>query len=235
MKTDPANRNSRSKNALLVVAKRPQPGETKTRLTPPLSDEQASLLYEHFLKDTLVLVRQVVGVQPVLAYLPANGETYFCSIAPDFERLLQTGSNLGERLDHALTHYLERGFQKAVIMDSDSPTLPVCYLEAAFDVLDDGADVALGPCEDGGYYLIGLKRPAPRLLREVQMSTPNVTADTLALADKLRLKVTLLPEWYDVDDATALMRLNKELMVAPPGIAIHTREFIRQLPLRDPK
>lgn len=233
MKIDPANRNSRSKDALLVVAKRPQPGETKTRLAPPLSEEQASLLYEHFLKDTLVLVRQVAEVRPVIAYLPATEEAYFCRIAPDFERLLQTGSNLGERLDHALTHYLERGFQKAVIMDSDSPTLPACYLKAAFEVLDSGADVALGPCEDGGYYLIGLKRPAPRLLREVQMSTPSVTADTLALADKLRLKVALLPEWYDIDDAAALVRLNKELKDTPPGIAIHTREFIRHLPLRD--
>ncbi len=66
-------------------------------------------------------------------------------------------------------------------MDSDSPTLPPAFLSQAFTALADGADVTIGPCDDGGYYLIGIKKPIPRLLREVQMSTPTVTADTIAI------------------------------------------------------
>jgi len=213
-------------NALLVVAKRPASGKTKTRLTPPLSPERAAALYECFLRDTLDLIRQVPGVQPVVAYLPAGAEGYFADLAPDFERILQEGADLGARLDNALTAYLRGGYQRVAIMNSDGPTLPPFHLRAAFTALAGEADVVLGPCDDGGYYLIGVKRPAPRLLREVQMSTPHVTADTLKLAAEEGLRVELLPVWYDVDDAASLARLAEELVKAPPSRARHTRAFL---------
>jgi hypothetical protein len=211
-------------NALLVVAKRPAPGQTKTRLSPPLSPGQAAALYACFLHDTLELMRQVSNVRPVIAYLPMGETAYFSGLAPDFELVLQEGADLGPRLDNALTRYLQLGYQGVVIMDSDSPTLPVACLTSAFEALDD-ADVVLGPCDDGGYYLIGLKRPAPRLLREVRMSTARVVDDTLALAAAEGLRVRLLPVWYDVDDAAALGRLAAELAGAPNGVARHTRAF----------
>jgi hypothetical protein len=211
-------------NALLVVAKRPAPGQTKTRLSPPLSPEHAAALYECFLRDTLDLIRQVPGAQPVIAYLPTSEETYFASLAPDFELIVQEGSDLGARLDNALSYYLQLGYERVVIMDSDSPTLPVACLVATFELLEE-ADVVLGPCDDGGYYLIGLKRPAPRLLREVEMSTPNVVADTLTLAAEEGLRVKLLPVWYDIDDVAALNRLVVELAGTSDGVARHTRAF----------
>lgn len=219
------SRQAQFNNALLVVAKRPAPGQTKTRLSPPLSPEQASALYECFLRDTLDLIRQTPGVQPVIAYLPQPEEGYFKGLAPDFELILQEGNDLGARLDHALTHYLQLGYERVVIMDSDSPTLPAACLKTAFEALEE-ANVVLGPCDDGGYYLIGLKRPAPRLLREVQMSTPTVVADTLALAAEEGLQVKLLPVWYDIDDATALDRLISETAKAPESVARHTRAFL---------
>jgi hypothetical protein len=214
------------KNALLVVAKRPAPGQTKTRLTPPLTPEQAAALYECFLLDTLDLMRRVPGVQPVIAYLPAEAQAYFAGLAPDFEHLLQAGPDLGARLDNALTEYLRRGYQHVAIMNSDGPTLPLANLVTAFESLADGADVALGPADDGGYYLIGLKQPAPRLLREVRMSTPRVTADTLALAEEEGLKVALLPAWYDVDDVESLALLKDELNDAAPHVAPRTRALL---------
>jgi rSAM/selenodomain-associated transferase 1 len=212
-------------NVLLTVAKRPAPGQTKTRLTPPLLPEQATALYECFLCDTLDLMRRTPAVQRVIAFLPPAERAYFADLAPDFELIVQEGADLGARLDNALTHFLQQGYQRAVIMDSDSPTLPATTLSAAFDALAGEADVVLGPCDDGGYYLIGLKRPAPRLLREVQMSTPRVTADTLALAKAEGLRVTLLPTWYDVDEAPALARLLLELETATTDSAVHTRAF----------
>ena len=215
-------------NALLVVGKRPAPGRTKTRLVPPLTPQQAAGLYECFLRDTLDLIRRVPNVQPAVAYLPAEEESYFARLAPDFERLLQEGDSLGARLDAALTCYLNRGYQQVVIMNSDGPTLPPAHLTAAFDRLAGGADVVLGPCDDGGYYLIGVKRPVPRLLREVRMSTPNVTADTLKLAAEEGLSVALLPVWYDVDDAATMLRLADELAKAPAEVARHTRAFLKK-------
>lgn len=211
-------------NALLVVAKRPAPGQTKTRLSPPLLPDQAAALYECFLRDTLDLIRQVPQVQPAVAYLPPSEKAYFTQLAPGFELLLQDGPDLGVRLDNALTHYLGLGYKHAVIMDSDSPTLPVTCLSAAFEALKE-ADVVLGPCDDGGYYLIGLSHPAPRLLREVQMSTPRVVSDTLTLAKEEGLRVELLPTWYDVDDIATLGRLTAELSQSPVTITSHTRAF----------
>jgi rSAM/selenodomain-associated transferase 1 len=215
-------------SSLLVVAKRPAPGQTKTRLSPPLSPEQAAGLYECFLRDTLDLMRQTAGVERRIAYLPEHEEAYFRALAPDFSLLLQQGGDLGQRLDNALTHCLAGGDDKAVIMDSDSPSLPAACLGQAFGALDS-ADVVLGPCEDGGYYLIGLKRPAPRLLREVTMSTAAVLADTLRLAEAEGLRAALLPAWYDVDTAAELSRLQADLPGLPPERAPHTRRFLARL------
>jgi len=210
---------------LIVVAKRPAPGRTKTRLTPPLSPDQAADLYECFLKDTLDLVRRLENVQPAIAYLPADGASYFTQLAPDFELLLQRGENLGERLDHALTHFLERGYRRAAVMNSDGPTLPEDHLIACFEALTGETDVAIGPCTDGGYYLLGTRQPVPDLTRKVRMSTPHVTADTLALAAEEGLHVRLLPSWYDVDDADTLSQLVTELKNRP-GVACYTHRFL---------
>jgi uncharacterized protein len=185
-------------DTLLVVAKKPSPGQTKTRLCPPLTPVQAADLYDCFLRDTLDSMRIVPDVQRVVAYLPDGAEGYFSRLAPDMGLIRQRGDSLGERLDNLLTQALESGSARAVVMDSDSPTLPVAYVSQAFDRLDS-ADVVLGPTRDGGYYLIGLKQPRPVLLRQVQMSTPHVLSDTLRLAENAGLTVTLLPPWYDVD------------------------------------
>jgi rSAM/selenodomain-associated transferase 1 len=214
------------RKALLVIAKRPAPGQTKTRLTPPLDAEQAAQLYECLLRDTLEIMRAVPDVERLIAYAPRNESDYFKRIAPDLDLIPQTGDNLGERLDNALTYCLHHGFARAVIMDSDSPTLPSAYVARAFGELDT-ADVVLGPCEDGGYYLIGLTQPQPRLLRGVQMSTPNVTQDTLALAHEVGLRVSLLPPWYDVDTINELERLRCELRGDTNGSAPHTRDFFK--------
>ena len=170
------------RRALYVVAKQPAAGQTKTRLCPPLRGEEAAALYASFLADTLDIMRRVPGVRCGIAYLPHGAEAYFGKLAPEMELVLQQGESLGERLDWLITQALMNGAAQAVVMDSDSPTLPAEYVARAFDLLDGDVDAVFGPCRDGGYYLVGMKRPLPALLREVQMSTPTVLADTLALA-----------------------------------------------------
>ena len=217
-----------TRRALLVIAKRPAPGHTKTRLSPTLLPAQAADLYECFLRDTLDVSRAVPAVTRFVHYSPDNAWDYFQQLAPDFELRPQVGADLGERLDQVLTGCLADGFQQAVIMDSDSPTLPPAYVERAFSSLES-ADVVLGPCEDGGYYLIGLKAPQPRLLREVPMSTAAVLRDTMALAAQAGLRVALLPSWYDVDTAVELERLRQDLAGRSNGSAPHTRAYLSQL------
>jgi rSAM/selenodomain-associated transferase 1 len=199
-----------NERALLVVAKQPYPGHTKTRLCPPLTHAQAADLYDCFLRDTLDIMRQIPDVECLIGYLPEGAQDYFRQLAPDMSLIQQCGSSLGERLDYLSTEVLSNGWQQAVLMDSDSPTLPVDFVIQAFKQLT-GADVVLGPTRDGGYYLIGMKLPQPQLLRKVQMSTPHVLTDTLRLAEATGLTVSLLPAWYDVDNITDLYHLIQEI------------------------
>ena len=223
------------KRALLVIAKRPQAGQTKTRLTPPLSPQQAANLYECLLQDTLALARTLPDeVTRMVLYAPADEAFYFKRLAPDLELLAQRGPDLGARLDNALTDCLNHGFQQVIVMNSDGPTLPVAYLTEAFLLLQQ-ADVVLGPSEDGGYYLIGLTRPQPHILREVQMSTPTVLEDTLALAEVDNLTVNLLPSWYDVDTIEDVWRLTQELYSQDRDLACYTRQFLAEMNLERDK
>jgi len=214
--------------ALMVMAKEPLPGRTKTRLSPPLSGQQAADLYRCFLLDTLELMKRVEGVQPIIAYLPPEARPFFrCFAPPGFDFIPQVGAHLGERLDNVLTHCLQRGYHQAVVMDSDSPTLPVTYLRQAFKELEDPrVDVVLGPCNDGGYYLIGLKSPCSALFQGMVMSTPTVVTETLERAREQRLQVACLPRWHDVDTSEDLERLIEELRSQPDHLAQHTRAFL---------
>lgn len=219
-------------DSLLVVAKEPAPGQTKTRLCPPLTPTQAAELYDCFLRDTLDAMRRVPDVARVIGFLPAGSRDYFSQLAPDMELVCQRGASLGERLDNLLTGALAGGAQRAVVMDSDSPTLPVSYLIQAFERLAT-ADIVLGPTLDGGYYLIGIKRPQPQLLLQVQMSTAHVLADTLALAKTSGLTVSLLPTWYDVDTIADLHKLDMEIAgMSANGRAAATCRWLAQTGLR---
>jgi len=214
------------RRALLVMAKRPEAGATKTRLCPPLTPERAAALYACFLADVVEMARAVArsvpGLVPTIAYAPDDAAGYFRALAPDFALVLQTGATLGERLAAVMSGALASGHGQVAAINSDSPSLPAAYLAQAFAALDDpAADVVFGPCDDGGYYLIGWKRPLSFLVRDVAMSTPHTLADTLALADAAGLRVALLPPWYDVDEPADLVRLTQD-----GRLGWHTREFL---------
>jgi rSAM/selenodomain-associated transferase 1 len=203
-----------TRRALIVMAKQPVAGQTKTRLSPPLSPAEAAQLYTALLLDTLEVVRDVAQELPLrnfVAYYPATGRSEFQTLAPDFQLLAQQGHTLGERLSMAMLAVQEQGHDQVAAINSDSPSLPAAYLSQSFQELDKpGVDVVLGPCDDGGYYLIGWKRPYPNLVRDVTMSTPTVLADTIALILDAGLQLAMLPQWYDVDDDAALYRMPAE-------------------------
>lgn len=212
----------------MVVAKKPAPGQTKTRLCPPLTYAQAAKLYDCFLHDTLTIMRKISDVKFAIGYLPDEAQSYFQQLAPDMELTCQRGVSLGERLDNLLTEALQNGSERVVVINSDSPTLPVAYLSQAFDALIE-TDIVLGPTQDGGYYLIGVKQPQPQLFHKVQMSTPHVLADTLALAESSGLAVSLLPTWYDVDTIEDLYQLDEEITsISTDGNAPATKHWLAQ-------
>jgi uncharacterized protein len=120
----------------------------------------------------------------------------------------QQGADLGARLDRLLTDLLKAGHPGAIAVDADSPTVPTAFLRrACAELLAATADVVIGPCEDGGYYLVGLRQPTPALFTGVPWSTPAVLSETVGRARRLGLRLTLLPAWFDVDRGEDLERL----------------------------
>lgn len=221
---------SKTPRTLVVMAKQPQAGRTKTRLSPPLTGEQAAELYYGFLLDTLDLMGQIASLRRVVAYAPPEAQPFFRSIVPEgFECLPQEGHDLSQRLARVTSDLLGSGCERVVVIGSDSPTLPSERIQQAFERLSEPTlDLVLGPCDDGGYYLLGLRAPSPRLF-SFPMSTATVTRQTLAAAEESGLRVALLPEWYDVDEIGGLRRLRGDLATSPACRAVHTRRFLERL------
>jgi rSAM/selenodomain-associated transferase 1 len=214
-------------NALIVVAKQPVPGLSKTRLCPPFTPESAAEFYRCLLLDTLLLVQRLKTADYTIAYTPAKAQDYFARLSPNgFDLMPQVGTDLGGRLTNALSAHFELGYQRVVIMNSDGPTLPLTCLREAFSGLDH-ADVTLGMGHDGGYYLIGMKRLHPELFEGIDWSTERVIGQTLAVCRRLGLVVHRLPEWYDVDVVADLEYLRRDL-ACDPASAPHTWAFLQR-------
>jgi rSAM/selenodomain-associated transferase 1 len=212
------------------MAKAPRAGQVKTRLCPPLDPAEAAELYRCFLLDRIAQVAALDHATPVVAYAPADARDEIERLAPGLRLLAQRGPDLGERLTHVFADLLAGGHRAAIATDSDTPTLPRRYLEQAIGALTDGdADVTLGPTEDGGYYLIGLARPAPLLFEDIPWSTDGVLAATLDRARRLDLRVAVLPGWFDVDTAADLDRLRAALGAAAGEEPRHTRRLLAGL------
>jgi len=217
--------------AVAVMAKVPGSGPVKSRLHGALTAERATELYRCFLLDRLDAVATLPDVSPVVAFTPAEARPVLAPLAPArFDLMAQEGADLGERLSTLLTSLLARGHTGAIAIDSDSPTLPMAYVtEAARHLALGGSDVVLGPCEDGGYYLIGLAAPQPALFEGIPWSTDAVLALTVEKARRHDLSVHLLPPWFDVDTEADLRRLRAALAADSDGPR-RTAEFLRRLP-----
>jgi hypothetical protein len=205
-----------SEVAVAIMAKVPRPGEVKTRLCPPLLAVEAAALYRCFLLDKIASVGALVDAHPVIAYTPADACAEVGALAPGFALLPQRGPDLGARLYATLSGLLQQGHRAAIAVDSDTPTLPLDFLQRAVDLLSrPGPDVVLGPTEDGGYYLIGVRAAHRELFADVPWSTSEVAEVTLRRAAKAGLETARLPSWFDVDTAEDLERLRTSLAAAP--------------------
>ncbi len=212
--------------AVLVMAKAPIAGRSKTRLMPRLTAEQAAELSACFIRDSVELVETLEDTDVIVAISPSDSQAIFSELLVGRATLAQHGVALGDRLAHVLTTGLARGYDQVIAINSDSPTLPRSLVVEAFAKLGrERTDLVLGPATDGGYYLIGWKKPLPATVVEVTMSTPNVLADTLAIAERDGLETSLLSHWYDVDTPTDLDRLLNDIASGMP-CGRWTREFL---------
>src|SRR4029453_9358217 len=149
------------------------------RLCPPLTSEEAAELYRCFLLDKIAQVRTLQAANPVIAYTPAEGRSLFEALAPGFMLLFQQGAELGARLANCFAHLLAAGYTGVLAIDSDTPTLPTAFLQQAVELIATPEnDVVLGPTEDGGYYLIGLRAMYRELFDNMAWSTAAVLHET---------------------------------------------------------
>ena len=210
--------------AVAVMAKAPSAGTVKTRLCPPLSPAEAAELADAFLRDAWTGVQALAGVVPAVVYAPDEARAFFETLAPGSPLFPQRGADLGARMAHAFDDLLALDVAGAIVIGSDAPTLPRAILtEAIAEVA--AADLVLGPSDDGGYYLIGLRAPRPELFADIAWSTDTVFDATLGRARLAGLRTAVLPAWFDVDTPGDLDRLASSL--AEPGArAPHTRRVL---------
>ncbi|MGI8331296.1 TIGR04282 family arsenosugar biosynthesis glycosyltransferase [Actinomadura scrupuli] len=202
---------------LIVIAKEPRPGRVKTRLTPPYSPGQAAALAEAALADTLDTVVATPAVRRVLALAGEPGPW----LPPGIEIVTQRGDGLDERLAAAFDD-AHRG-RPLVLIGMDTPQVTTGLLAAAGRALGTHHAV-LGPAGDGGFWLLGLRTPDPRLLTGVPMSRPDTGAAQLARLRRAGLRVAGLPELVDVDTAADAERV---AACAPHGRFAHTMRVLR--------
>lgn len=199
------------KNLLIIFAKAPEPGRVKTRLIPCLSPETAASLQKAFLLDILNMSRDVQG-ERLIACAPDIRHPFFqhCEREDSIRLIPQTGKDLGARMEQAFCWAFSEGFERVVVMGCDSPTLPLAYIEEAFESLVLHS-VVLGPSLDGGYYLLGAKATPSILFKQMDWGTEVVLNETLQRLNDAQQSYHLLPFWYDIDLPADLVFLKQHL------------------------
>lgn len=187
---------------ICVFAKPPRPGAAKTRLASEVGPESAARLAHAFLQDTWAAVSALSWARPILATTELDaGELAL----PGADTWLQGEGDLGERLERVMRRALLES-PLAIAIGADTPGLPPSLLAQAREALSS-AEAVLGPCEDGGFYLIGLRSCPPGLLRNLPWSAPDTFDRTLTRLRNKGLQTAVLPPWFDVDRPSDLERL----------------------------
>ncbi len=216
--------------ALVVIARYPEAGKTKTRLGRTIGDQETAMLYLAFLTDLAQKLVEQPAYDLCWTYTPAESDyaAFMHTLVPTAVQQMrffpQRGANLGERL-HAAFHWAkEQGYQRTLVLGSDTPQVTPTIITQAIAALDT-TDVVLGPAEDGGYYLLGMHQPHD-LFSDIPMSTPMVLDMTIAAAHQQRLSVSTVETLFDIDEFPDLQRLARLLahnhMLAPVTAAYIT-------------
>jgi rSAM/selenodomain-associated transferase 1 len=197
------------RNCIVVMAREPLPGSTKTRLAAALGDRAAAALYEAFLLDTLATCG-CVDARLLVSYAPDSpgAARYFRDIVPEAMLVAQPDAPFGARLASAMQSAFDNGYERVAIIGSDIPHMESVWLDDAFASLDDH-DVALGPTQDGGYYLLALRTPEPRLFDDIEWSSGRELGQTRICAGQLGLRVKDVDRTFDIDNIADLSALQE--------------------------
>lgn len=218
---------ARPHRALIVLAKAPAAGVTKTRLSPHLTPEEAAAFAAASLVDTLAVARSIGNCTLRLAHPPGAEQSLAALLGDDLPPTFAVPpGDVGVAMRAAIACALGHHATQVVLIGSDLPSLPPAHIAHAFAHLDDGADIVLGPAEDGGYYLIAVTAPHPALFAGIAWSTNAVYAQTVAKIEASGLSLATIPPWYDIDDMADLRRCMEDLAAHPDHPATATRAFL---------
>ena len=210
------------KNAVILFTRVPHPGQTKTRLLPILQPEQCADLHWAFLKDLADHYRQV-DAHHFVAYTPDPDWELLKSVFPRAGYLAQKGNDLGEKMYRCLRKVLALDYESVILTGSDLPGMTAAHLESGFAVLEE-TDIAIGPTSDGGYYLIGMKRPCREVFRIEGYGGATVFEKTVAAAKNAGLTVGVAMTCDDVDTPEDLKNLAET--VCPDS---HTGKYLKEI------
>lgn len=196
------------KQALLIFIKNPEPGKVKTRLAATLGDAKALSIYRQLLEYTASITN----------HLPSDKFLFYSEhiVREDlwddknYSKQVQCGKDLGERMNHAFASVFEMGYARAVIIGADCPELNAGIIMNAFAFLNLN-DVVIGPANDGGYYLLGMKQHYSELFKDIHWSTHTVFEDTVTICKENSIRYSLLPLLHDVDEEKDLTHLKANI------------------------
>jgi len=192
----------RDKRARLILFTRyPEPGRTKTRLIPALGAQGAAALQRRMsetIVDKMAEFAANYPVNPEIRYTAGTPQAMEDWLSSDIPCLDQGEGDLGDRLRRAFSQAFSQGAQAVVVIGADCPGLGPALFAQAFAALER-ENVVLGPAMDGGYYLVGLAKPAPTLFADIPWGSEKVLTATLEQAQTLALSIHLLEPLADVD------------------------------------
>ncbi|MFQ5894995.1 MAG: TIGR04282 family arsenosugar biosynthesis glycosyltransferase [Nitrospinota bacterium] len=203
----------RPRRALIFFGRAPEPGRVKTRLIPPLDPAAAARLYAALLQDLAFLLLRVRAEVRLAAYDPAAPAGRLLPHLPRaFDLIPQEGMDLGQRMERALEGAFRRGAGVAVLVGSDCPSLRPQVVEEALRALEEGGkEAVLGPSHDGGYYLVGARRPVPALFEGQRWSHPGVYRESVRRARAAGIRLGEVAPGFDLDRWEDLLLLSRLL------------------------
>ncbi len=221
-------------NALILLTRIPYRGHTKTRLMPTLTPENCEVLHQAFLKDYYACFKKIkVPCDVFIVYAPENFNRAFLKTIPKgYRSFVQEGSDIGERMHNAFLRVFEKGYKKVVLVGCDIPHIQPDSYEKAFNVLEN-RDMAICPTYDGGYCLMGLKKPQKSLfMSKVDWGNQSVIDRTYATANQLKLDVAMLEKYRDIDlfeDLILMRDMFSGTEEDKRHIPVHTLKYLEEL------
>ena len=199
---------------LVIMAKAPESGLVKTRLTESLPSAAVTALYRCLLEDTVALAKSLTSVQVAVMCPESDQDELAHLLGNTVQVVAQKREGLEAGLNSVFRHFTAVGRQHIIAFNSDSPHLPRSVLDSAFEVLATH-DVVVGPTHDGGYYLVGAKATHPSLFERDGMGTTSALDRLLRHTKVLELSTGFTEPFYDIDVAYDLILLARELRLAP--------------------